>query len=91
VEINGRWIKQALAADPNNLTANEDMAAIFERAGEPDQAPITLERLAKLDPETPRIHYLLSRVLARLRRPEEAKAEFELSKKLQAPRDRHSE
>ena len=81
------WIKQALAADPDNITANEDMALLLERAGKPDQAQITLARLAKLDPKNPRIHYLLSRVLAQLRRPEEAKAEFEMSKKLQAPQD----
>ena len=67
------------------------MAVLLERAGKPDQAELILAKLAKLDPKNPRIHYLLGRVLAQLRRPDEAAAEFELSKKLQVPQDRLSE
>jgi len=85
------WINQALAADPNNIIASEDRAVLLERAGKPDQAEVILQRLAKLNPRDPQIHYLLSRALAQLRKPEEAKAEFELSKKLQAAQDRHGE
>lgn len=85
------WINQALTADPDNLRASEDKAVILERVGKPDQAVLILRKLSKLDPNNPQIHYLLSRALAQLQKPDEAKAEFELSKKLQAPQNQHSE
>ncbi len=84
-------IKQALAADPNSVTANRDMAILLERAGHLGEAQTILEKLVKLHPKNPQFHYLLSRVLAQLRKPEEAKAEFELSKRLHAPQDRWNE
>lgn len=86
-----KWIKQALAADPNNATANRDMAILLERAGNLGEAQTILEKLVKLNPKNPQFHYLLSRVLAQLRKPEEANAEFELSKRLQAPQNRWNE
>lgn len=81
------WIDQALAADPDNLIAGKDRAVLLERAGKPDQAELVLQRLAKLYPKDPQIHYMLSRALAQLKRTEEAQAEFELSKKLQGPQN----
>lgn len=87
-EAASKWIKQALATDPNNVTANRDMAILLERAGHLGEAQTILEKLVKLNPKNPQFHYLLGRVLAQLRKPEEAKAEFELSKRLQAPQNR---
>jgi len=85
------WINQALAVDATNAIANEDKAVLLERAGKPDQAEMILQRLVKLDPRNPQIHYLLSRALAQLHRPDEAKAEFELSQKFKASQDGHGE
>ena len=83
-------IKQALAADPSNLTANEDRAVLLVRAGRFSEAESLLHRLAKLDPRNPQIHYQLGKVLAQLQRPDEAQAEFGLSKELQTPQARHT-
>jgi superkiller protein 3 len=86
-----QWINQALDADPDNLTASMDRATLLERAGNFAEAQTILEKLVKLNPKNPQCHYLLSRVLAQLRRPEEAQTEFELSKRLQAPQNRWNE
>ncbi|MGA2984131.1 MAG: tetratricopeptide repeat protein [Terriglobia bacterium] len=86
-----KWINQALAADATNAMASEDKAVLLEREGKPAQAEVILQRLAKFDPKNPQIHYLLSRALAQLQRPDEAKAEFELSQKLKASPNRHGE
>ena len=85
------WTKQALALDPNNLTANEDRAMLLERAGKHEDAQTILRKLARLEPKNPRIHYLLGRVLLQLQRTEEAQAEFDLSKKLEASPAEHSD
>jgi tetratricopeptide (TPR) repeat protein len=81
-----RLAQRALAADANSLTANEVLAEILTRDNKLVRARSTLEKLVKLDPDNPRFHYLLSRVLSKLQLNQEAEGEFELSKKLEAGR-----
>jgi Flp pilus assembly protein TadD len=73
----------ALKADPENSIANETFAEINIREGNFSQAYTILQKLVKVNPRTPRFHYLLGRVLMKLRRPAEARREFQLSRTLQ--------
>ena len=79
-----KWTTQALSVDPNNLTAIENFAVLMERQGKPTEARIALQKLVSSNPRNPRFHYLLGRLLSKLHQPDEAKAEFELSKQLEA-------
>jgi Flp pilus assembly protein TadD len=56
------------------------------KQGKLTEAQAALEKLVKLDPSNPRFHYLLSRVLTKLDRKQEAQSEFEISKKLETAR-----
>ena len=82
-----RYIAQALAGEQDNLTANEDLARINLQPGKPAEALSPLQRLVKLDPSNTGFHYLLGQALTKLKRAEEAQAEFELSRKLKAGRN----
>ena len=79
-----KWIRQALSNDSNNVTANQDLAALALRQDKPNEARTALERLLKINPNNPGFHYLLGQTFMKLGDRAKARAEFSLSRKLQA-------
>ncbi|HUY13795.1 MAG TPA: tetratricopeptide repeat protein [Terriglobia bacterium] len=79
-----QWIRKALSNDSNNVTANQDLAALALRQDKPSEARMALERLLKINPNNPGFHYLLGQTFMKLGDPAKARAEFNLSRKLQS-------
>ncbi len=81
-----RELSAALRQDPDELNANEDLAAIRTRRNEFVEAQELLEKLVRLAPENARYHYQLGRVLLKLGKTAEAQQEFARSEKIEKPK-----
>lgn len=79
-----REFKRALALQPSLVTAHAGLGKLDLQTGALQPALKEFTTLCKLVPEVPEAHYLRGRVLAKLHRTQDAKAELSISSRLQA-------
>jgi tetratricopeptide (TPR) repeat protein len=72
-----RELRSALELDPTYANAGLELSKLLIKKGDSSGAAKELERLVALNPKLAQPHYLLGRVYAAQKRPEESKREFE--------------
>jgi type IV pilus assembly protein PilF len=70
-------LEKALAADPDSTEANDALAVLYEKVGEPDLAEKYYKKSLALNPENPRGHNNYGQFLCVQGRYEEAEKQFQ--------------
>jgi len=86
------YASRAVAADPENFAGYYTLGRIYVELNELSKAIEMLEKAAKIAPEVPTVHFVLSRAYARAKRPADAaRARAEFSRLEQLDKKRRGE
>jgi Flp pilus assembly protein TadD len=76
------YLERAIKSDAGNSNAGETLATIFLREGKYAEADEVLRKLMGTNPDSPTVHYLEGRVLAKLGKSDDSQVEFEKARQL---------